>query len=131
MTRDGYELLQRIEALMQAEGARLQASIHAIVRHAQENILSQLDDTIASTNAKVEALAAEVTKANAKTDAALAALAASVASGSPVTQAQIDAINAIGAAADTATGALQAEESKVDAATGESADTGSGDSSAT
>lgn len=103
------------------------------IHNAKEEIMSQIDDATASTAAKVSALAAEVTKANAKTDAALAALAASVSSGQAVTQAQIDAINAIGGVADSSTAALQAEESKVDAATGTTTDpaAGSGSTSAT
>ena len=82
----------------------------------ERSIMTTIDQATAETAAKVSALATEVANANAKTDAALAALAASVASGQPVTQAQIDAITAIGTAATAATGVLQAEESKVDAA---------------
>jgi len=84
--------------------------------HLERSIMTTIDEATASTAAKVAALATEVANANAKTDAALAALAASVASGQPATQAQIDAITAIGAAAATATGSLQTEEAKVEAA---------------
>ncbi len=111
-----FDLLKRFDTLLTAHEGRLLAHVHTIVHHAKELIMSAIDDATAATAAKVAALSTEVANANAKTDAALAALAASVASGQPVTQAQIDAINAIGAAADAATGQLQAEETKVDTA---------------
>lgn len=117
-----FELLKRFDTLLEHREGRLLAHIHTIIHYAKDQIMSLIDDATAATAAKVFALAAEVTKANAKTDAALAALAASVASGAPVTQAQLDAINAIGTEADAATSALQVEESKVDAATGTTAE---------
>lgn len=113
-----HELIKRIDTLMQAREDMLLARIHAITHHAKDQIMTAVEQATASLQAKMDALSAEVVKANAKTDAALAALAASVASGEPVTQADIDAINAIGTQADAATASLQAEESKVDAATG-------------
>lgn len=107
--------LQRFARIIASSEGRILRFIHDSIHHAKEELMSALDDATAATAAKVAALSTEVANANAKTDAALAALAASVASGQPATQAQIDAITAIGTQADAATGALQAEESKVDA----------------
>lgn len=106
---------QRIARMIAHSEGNLLRFLETKFHHLKEAFMSALDDATAATAAKVAALSAEVANANAKTDAALAALAASVASGQPATQAQIDAITAIGTQADAATGALQAEESKVDA----------------
>ncbi len=97
-----HELLKRIDTLLAAHGDRIAAQVHTIVHHAKDQLMSALDDAIASANAKVANLSSKV-------DAALAALAASVANQTPVTQAELDAIAAIGTEAD-------AESAKVDAA---------------
>jgi len=97
-------------------------------RHLKEHHLTPLEQATADTAQRVQNLATEVQSANVKIDKLIAL---SLANGVP--QADIDAITAIGAAADAATGALQSEEAKIDAATGTSgapAEAASGSSSA-
>lgn len=95
------DLCNRIEYFSARDRDKLARHVTELFHHL-EHRMTQLDDTIAATAAKVAAL-------NTKVDAALAALAASVANQVPVTQAELDAITAIGAAAD-------GESAKVDAA---------------
>ena len=107
--------LQRIARIIAISEANVLRFIDAKFHHLKELILN-LDQATADAAQRVQNLATEVTSANAKIDKLLA-LAASLGA----TQAQLDAITAIGATADAATGQLQAEEVKVDAATGAAA----------
>ena len=104
--------IARIIAISEANVLRfIDAEFRSHFHHLKESLMS-LDTAIADTAQRVHNLTTEVAAANAKVDK-LIALASSLGA----TQAQLDAIAAIGQDADSATGQLQAEESKVDAAT--------------
>lgn len=106
--------IARIIAISEANVLRfIDAELRAHFHHLKEFHLTPLEQATADTATKVANLATEVQSANTKVDKLIALALSSGAS-----QADIDAITAIGTSADAATASLQAEESKVDAATG-------------
>lgn len=106
--------LRRIERMIAGAEGRILRFIHDQFHILKECHLTPLEQATADTAQRVQNLANEVATANAKVDKLI-----SLAQASGASQADIDAITAIGATADAATGQIQAEEAKVDAATGE------------